>query len=804
MEFRTSGDPGAKIMLLGEFPSVEATQSGVPWSGSQGKLLDNMLRSAGISRFECFLGFVGRERPPGGDYRFFFFDKKNQEPKPILTTYLASLKQELEHLRPNVVVALGAFPLWALTGEWKLSDYRGTVMESSLVPGMKVIPTESPYTVQRMWELNFPVIMDLRKAHRQSRFYGIAPDKRSFVTDATLPEFLDYCDFLVNDNECQYIGTDIETLNPNNHTGRIGFAHSPEFGLSFEFVSSTGNINNRAMYDELDELRIWKAIADVANAPKRHVMQNAPYDVSVLWKNNGVLFNNLYMDTMIAAHVLWPEAKRSLGFLASICLDVPAWKHTSSDSPGLYNAMDVANTLGICHVLDEEIDRFGVREVFEREMSQIPVAIMLQLRGIRIDQEVQARLITEATEKKDEAKSQLITLLGKEINFNSTQQLQELLYIKLGLPVQYKRGAIPKKPTTDAEALQKLFRETKHPVLKLILEYRKWEKLRTNVSKEPSPDSRYHTSFNICSGTKKEGLKVVTNEEEGGTETGRWSSSASIIFPFGPGNLQNINKWAREMYVPDPGKIFIQADYVQAEAVVVAYLINDANLKKVFANKEDLHAYTASVMFQKPREEITKESEERRIGKLLRHATNYSAGPAVVAKNLGIKMSEAKRLLEIYKSVNPLLLTWHQRVQDELNRTRTLTTPLNRKRRFLDRWGDDLFRSAYAFLPQSTVGDLLNTSMTSLYEVDGEDIDIVLQLHDAIYIQVDNTLPAIKNGIAKLFWHMNREIDVNNDKMVIDVDFSLGYNWKYMNECKVQGDILMHKTANGWEDFVCQ
>ena len=804
MKFNMTGEKGAKIMLLGEYPSTEANQSGVAWSGAQGRLLDQLLRQADISRFECLLGFVARERPPGGDWRFFFTGKGMQDPKPILMQWLLDLQRDIAEYRPNVIVALGALPLWALTGEWKLSDYRGSLMESSLVAGVKVIPTESPYSVQRMWELTFPVMMDMRKARRQSESPKMPKDNRVHVADASVGEFLDYADFLVNDPEVTMIAADTETSNPNNHINRIGYAHSGDFGMSFPLLN--GRI---PLCNENEELKVWRAIDEIAHCPKRLVYQNAAYDIPVLYRNNGILHTNLYMDTMIAAHVLWPESKRSLGFLASICLDVSAWKHTSRQSPGLYNAQDCTSTYAIAEVLEKELDRFGVREVYEMEMRQIPLAIYLQLHGMRIDRDVQQELLAEATENKRKVLDELNKITDGSVNFNSPAQLQKLIYERMGLPIQYKRrkrGSDPRKPTTDAEALHKLFKQTNNPVLKMILDYRKWEKLRKNVSNEPSPDSRYHTSYNICSKTSKVSGKVVMSDEEGGTDTGRWSSSASIIMTYGPGNLQNINYWARRMYVPDPGKVIIQADYIQAEAVVVAYQTNDQNLKKIFRNKEDLHCYTAAMMFGVPPEEVTKDDPRRKIGKMLRHAKNYSAGPGVIAKALEIKMSEAKKLSTLYDSINPLLHNWHMKIQSELNATRTLTTPMGRKRRFLDRWGDDLFRSAYAFVPQSTVGDLLNLSMTSLYE-DYEAqkrMDILMQLHDAIYIQVDNNIEAIKYGMEKLSGHMLREIEVAGDTMVIDIDFSIGANWGQMDDARLVDGVVEIKGKDGWKEYICQ
>jgi DNA polymerase-1 len=504
------------------------------------------------------------------------------------------------------------------------------------------------------------------------------------------------------------------------------------------------------------------------------------------------------MDTLIAAHCLWPESKRDLGFLASICLDTEPWKHTSSETPGYYNGADAANTLAIAYVLNQEIDKFGVRDIFNHEMRQIPAASFLQLQGVKINTETQKKLIAKSASLAAEAKKSLDSLIGKDVNYNSTKQLAQLLYIDLGLPTQYKRrkkASDPRSVTTDAEALNKLARENPHPILELLLSYRKWTKQSQALGKPVSPKGRYHTSYNIAWRQKDEKGKIV--EEESGTETGRWSSSASIIEPYGPGNLQNQNKFAREMYEPDEGCVLLQADYVQAEAVVVAYLTGDRKLKDIFRNKEDLHCYTASTMFGVPVESISKESHERRVGKTLRHATNYSAGPAVVAKALDIRITEAKRLLEMYLSVNPLLLVWHNRVKRKLEQDRIIITPMGRKRKFLGRWDDSLFRSAYAFEPQSTVGDLLNASMVDLYEKYGDIINLWMQLHDAIYTTPQDNHDSVKFTMEKKLECMIRELDVEGDKMIIDVDFSVGRNWKDMSDARLKDGVVEVKTKTG-------
>ena len=138
--------------------------------------------------------------------------------------------------------------------------------------------------------------------------------------------------------------------------------------------------------------------------------------------------------------------------------------------------------------------------------------------------------------------------------------------------------------------------------------------------------------------------------------------------------------------------------------------------------------------------DVTK--EQRTVGKTIRHATNCSAGPDVVANRLGITRKEAKSYLDRYHAGTPQLHLWHQCIQDELQRTRVLTNLFGRKHRFLDRWGDSLFRSAYSFIPQSTVGDLLNHALINIYNNLNSWCHLALQLHDAVYVYVKpNDLP---------------------------------------------------------------
>ena len=779
MIVNTVGPLDAEIMLVGEAPGTEEDKTGKPFQGYAGKTLDNLLGQANIARYQCLITNVARERPPANKIFYYFEDKQCTVPKPKLAAWIQQLKEDIELYKPNIIIALGATALWALTGNKRISDFRGYILPCTLVPGRKVLATYHPAAVGREWKLYFQTVLDLRKALRHSTYPEILPTKQIFRPNAGIKEYLAYMEECIAHPEWDKLAVDVETVQPGSHIEELGISHDPNFGMSIFLLKGRAPV-----LPEKDELLLWQTFNRLISC-KKIIMQNGAYDTGVLWYNNHILVENLWMDTLIAAHVCWPELPRDLGFLGSVCLDVDPWKNSSKSS--VYNPADAANTLGIALVLDKELDKQGIRETFDFEMGMIPVALTLQLQGIKVNREKQKELIDEWSEKRNTYKAQLFTIIGREINFNSPKQMQQLLYLDLKLPVQYKRRKSikdTKTMTTDANALRTLARLVPdNSVFNLILDYKKSDTLVSRfLDIKLSPEDTVHTSYNITGAS--------SDDEEDTKKTkrsfGRWSSSASIILPFGSGNLQNIPKEARKMYTARPGWKIIQADYSQAEAVVVAYLIGDQRLKKMFkdsfglskAEKKpyDLHRITIAQMLNIPIDQVT--SVQRNAGKTVRHAKGYMAGPQVIANRLGIKLAEAKILDSLYDRANPALHIWHQVIQQELKRSRMLTNLFGRRHKFLDRWGDSLFRSATSFIPQSTIGDLLNKALRRLYDKLPEtpyDITILLQLHDAIYTMVEEE--HVDETIRLMRECMIMPLQYNNERFTIDCDFTVGDAW---------------------------
>ena len=785
-----SGPPGADIMIVGEAPGEQEERTGQPFVGKNGELLSRMLVQSDITRQSCLLTNVVQRRPPGGNIGYYFTSNARNQGTLLMTEQLNILKADIIKYKPNIIIALGKTALWALTGQTKIGECRGFIFNCLLVPGIKVLPTYHPGNINDSWEMLFPAIMDIRKAVNNSKSSKLPIDTRSLKSSPSRREFLDYLDFCM---EHDIVAVDIETASPGSHIDIFGIGVSDQDAMAYTFLRNRKPTNAYVQ----EELEVWQKIAKVMNNVTS-VMHNGMYDATVLMHNNGIQCAGYTEDTMVMTHCCWPETPRSLAFVSSICLDVPAWKHLQMELPAWYNANDVANTFGCWKVLKEEIAKGGHQNTYRFEMAQVEITDYLQLRGVKVDTTTQKQLIKDSEVASEKAYAELIKAIGRPINLKSSVQVKQLLYGDLGLPVQYQRRKSTKDKrtiTADKKAIARLYLATKHPVLQLILDYRKAVKLTEFVDIKVSPENRVHTSYNITGATmaRKNTKAVIVDDDDQYQSFGRWSSSKSIILPYGSGNLQNIPAKARKMYIPDgDNHVFVQADYKQAEAVVVSYIINDNNLKRMFVKSYgqsnaycselglDVHKITAALLFNIAPSNVTK--DQRKIGKLIRHANSYSAGPKVIADGLGCSLADAKKFQQNYHNRIPQLKLWYKAVQRELGTTRSLVNLFGRKHKFLKRWGDELFRSAYSFIPQSTIGDMLNRALVRYYNEFNHVSPISLQLHDAFYVICENTPKAITETKYNMYTCMAIPITYKGETFCVDVDFKVGPSWGSMEE----------------------
>jgi DNA polymerase I len=250
----------------------------------------------------------------------------------------------------------------------------------------------------------------------------------------------------------------------------------------------------------------------------------------------------------------------------------------------------------------------------------------------------------------------------------------------------------------------------------------------------------------------------------------------------------------RSMFIAEKNSVFVQFDFSQAEAWVVAYLANEIHMKESLYHS-DIHRDTACVLFGVAPEAVTKEM--RYIGKRQNHANNYGQGPErsvqVINKDsdqppyVTVTLREAKSFREKWISYYSSIPAWWQSIEEELNVNRTLVTPYNRVRAFFGPWGKELFKEAYAYKPQSTVADHCNGKLHPELGIRGgikavfDDfvkpgyIRMPNQSHDSIITEIPALdAPDIIPQIHKL---MARPIVVNHEQFTIPVDIEVGERW---------------------------
>jgi DNA polymerase-1 len=307
----------------------------------------------------------------------------------------------------------------------------------------------------------------------------------------------------------------------------------------------------------------------------------------------------------------------------------------------------------------------------------------------------------------------------------------------------------------------------KRAVIENVQETRKVRKtLGTYIRAKSHPDGKLRTGYRII------------------LETGRTSTSVLkppvTTEPLGMA-FQTITKHSevgedlRSQFVPDPGYVFIEPDLSQAEARVVAALARDDRLQKLFEYGIDIHRVTASWIedcspnellgrfFEQPSRILAAEingilksrigEQSRQLGKKFRHAGHYDMGKREASVQAGVSEWKANQILTKFHKTNPNIKeVFHREIQEFLrDNNRTLTNPFGRQRQFFNKWGEELFKEAYANIPQGTVSDHLKFAMIRIEER-APFIELLEESHDSFLAQVrvagvNSALPIIKEEL---------------------------------------------------------
>ncbi|MEN8374944.1 MAG: DNA polymerase I [Gemmatimonadota bacterium] len=459
-------------------------------------------------------------------------------------------------------------------------------------------------------------------------------------------------------------------------------------------------------------------------------------------RRGGVELAGLAFDTMLGSYVLEPGrrdhdleslALEHLGRSASAIADVTG--RGRDRLPIAERAVEAVADLG-CQRADIALQlRAGFAERLEAyeqtrlygdiELPLVPVLADMETAGIGIDlpffRDLSARFDSELAVLSEDIHSEA----GGEFNINSTQQLREVLFERLELPVikRTKTG-----PSTDASVLEELASQG-HTLPTRILEYRQLEKLRnTYVDALPQlvdpATGRIHTSFN-----------------QAVAATGRLSSSDP--------NLQNIpvrtelGAEIRKGFVPEAGHLFVSVDYSQIELRILAHLSGDTGFVDAFRGGRDVHRETAARVFDVPPDEVT--SPMREAAKTINFATIYGIGPFALGRQLGVPYQEAKHFIDQYFERFPGVRAYLD-TQIEAARERGWVETLVGRRRYIPeirsknhnvrQFGE---RAATNAPVQGSAADIIKIAMIDIHAALAEAPQrgrMLLQVHDELVFEV--------------------------------------------------------------------
>ena len=467
----------------------------------------------------------------------------------------------------------------------------------------------------------------------------------------------------------------------------------------------------------------------------------------------GLCYGEFSFDTALAAYDLnpsaadYPVSKLATNFLGTSVDDGDA----AACAEALWQLKPV---------LAAELEKQGMTELYQNiELPLCPVLYRMEKAGVAIDRQQLEQFGVMLSQRIDECEKLIFGYSNGVFNINSTKQLGELLFEKLGLP--------PVKKTktgysTNAEVLEKL--KDKHPIIPAIMDYRVLTKLKSTYAdglmKVIGEDGRIHTTFQ----------NLVT-------ATGRLSSTEP--------NLQNIpvrndlGAEIRKMFVPKEGCVLVDADYSQIELRVLAHISDDTVMQKAFIDGEDIHTVTAAQVFNVAPENVT--SLQRRHAKAVNFGIVYGISEFSLSDDIGVSRWEAKDYIDNYLAHYSGVRTYMKQVVEDARKSGFTKTIFGRKRyipeinasNYMVRQGAE--RIALNSPIQGTAADLIKIAMIRVDEAlrkEYPEAQLLLQVHDELIVECPE---AIAPQVAAL---VSREMEsIANLTVPLTAEAKIGKSW---------------------------
>ena len=508
---------------------------------------------------------------------------------------------------------------------------------------------------------------------------------------------------------------------------------------------------------------LLKPLLEDSNCKK--VFYDAKHNYYVL-KENNITLSGIYYDVLLASYVKDPNRShliesQALDFLNHIMSEKSEVTSELLVSACAYACDEVYSIYNLAEYWEKNLNEQEQKLVKEVEIPLTTVLAKMEYTGVAIDVSYLKSLSEFMTSKLAEIEDFIYQLAGGPFNINSPKQVAEVLYDRLGIKSK------KRKRSTSAEILEELSNE--YEICDFILQHRKFSKLRstytdslpTLISKR---DGRIHTTYNQAT-----------------TVTGRLSSSNP--------NLQNIpirseegNK-IRNAFCPQDKEnyMMLSADYSQIELRLLAHVANDEHLIEAFNNDIDVHALTASKVFEVPIEEVTKDM--RRKAKAVNFGIVYGQSKYGLAKSLNISNDQAGQFIDKYFESYPKIKQYMIEKVDYVHEYGYVETLYGRKRYL----GAELSSANYQIREfaeraainqplQGTAADLIKMAMIKIdEELTKKNLKskMVMQVHDELVFE------AAKDEIEELKSIVKNGMEMGQPfKVPLEVDINCGASWK--------------------------
>lgn len=575
------GPKDARIYLVGEGPGADEADAGRPFVGVSGLKLRGCLARNGVVEDTVRFCNLVQYRPPNNKFEAILRTRE-------LEAGIEELAADIREFRPNVVAALGNWPLYYLTGRrgkkavgTGIGKWRGSILPCILpgCEGVKVVASYHPAYVVRQ-PTAYPIFdTDIKRVVHDAAFPELRYPERNLVLDPRGELLDEWTERLCS---AEFLAVDIETVKRTAHILCVGF--SPDPFTSVVISHSSTDFARR------------EAIDRILRSPAKKVFHNGgTFDIPILEINDYEVVN-YFWDTMVAQHVMWGELPKSLDYLASVHTRQPYYKTAGraeipDDAKGWsekfdrnalyeYNGTDTSVTAEVFLAQQEDF-RTGPwqwQRVFDFEMSEFEAAATISKTGMMIDLKRREILKRALQAKWAIIQFVLNNLVKLKVNVNSPKQMRTLLYDKdkLGLP--------PRKDhegnlTTDEDAIVSLIAFAKDKLNKLkpggnanafwqlrvdalnsILLIRGIRKLLSSyINIRISDDGRLRATFKPVS-----------------TETGRWA--CAVYFDGTGTNAQTFPREVFELknYEDDPFLKEMLPYILESEAEDVGIEIDEA------------------------------------------------------------------------------------------------------------------------------------------------------------------------------------------------------------------------------------